>query len=99
IQTGAVDRTGPLRLDTGPGDGEPVGVQAEPGQQVQVLLHPVVVIAGHIAGVAVPDPARSMAEGVPDARATPVLPGSTFHLVGGGGRAQGEAGGQWARTG
>src|SRR5699024_2169739 len=66
--------------------------------QVEVFVHAVVVVAGHIAGVAVPHLARGVAEGVPDAGAAPVLAGGAFHLVGGGGRPQGEARGQRAHA-
>ncbi len=59
-------------LDPRPGDGEPVGVDAEVAQQRDVLPDPPDVVAGDPAVGAVPDPAGLAAERVPDA-VPPVL--------------------------
>src|SRR5690606_6125008 len=91
-----VRRAAPGRLDARPGDREPVGLQPEPGHEVEVLLVAVVVVAGDVPGVPVPHPSRGVAVGVPDARPAPVLPGGALDLVGRGRRAEDEPLGQCA---
>lgn len=68
-------------LDARPGDGEAVAGEARLGHQVEVLLVPVVVITGHLAGVPVADRARAGSEGVPDRWSAAVLPGGALDLV------------------
>ena len=53
-----------------------------------------VVIAGHVTGVAVDDGAGPRAEAIPDRLAAPVLARGALDLVGGSRRAEPEAGGQ-----
>ena len=84
--SGRVDRPAPLRDHARPRDREPIGLEPEPGHEVEVLLEPVVVVVGDVPGVAVHDPARGVAESVPDRRAAAILMGGTLDLVGGGGR-------------
>src|SRR5690606_33685327 len=71
----------------GPGDREPVRVYPQAGYQVDVLLHPVVVVDGDVAGLAPGGLAGEMREGVPHRRATATFGHGTLDLVGGGGYA------------
>src|SRR5262249_44066912 len=50
----------------GPGDREPVAVEAEPADEIQVLVDAAKVIAGDVAVIAVGDLARSGRERIPD---------------------------------
>ncbi len=80
VEPGLVDLAGAVGEHARPGDREPVGAEPERGHQVQVLLHPVVVVAGDVAVVAAVDLAGSPAERVPDARRAAVLGGSPLDL-------------------
>ncbi len=82
----------PARLDPRPGDGEPVGPQAERGHQRDVLAVPVVGVAGDVARVPAADLARRMAEGVPDRGALAVCARRSLDLVSGRRRAPDEPG-------
>ena len=73
VEPARLDRPGAGGLHPRPGDREPVRVDAQLGQQVEVLRPAVVVVAGHVTGLAVDHPARRVAERVPDRRAAPVL--------------------------
>jgi hypothetical protein len=90
VQALGVDRSGALGQQAGPGDREPVAVDAEPAQQADVLAVAVVVAAGGVARGAAEGAARGMAEGVPDGRAAAVLVVGALDLVGGGGGAPDE---------
>nr|BFF25946.1 hypothetical protein GCM10025732_39110 [Glycomyces mayteni] len=79
-EAGFVDRSGPVGLDAGPGDGEAVGVGAEAAQEGDVLFVPVVVVAGGGGGVAVADLAGRRGERVPHGGAAPVLVHGPFDL-------------------
>jgi hypothetical protein len=83
---------GAVGLDAGPGDREPVRLETEGRHQVEVGVEPVIVVVGDIAGVAVDDTARGMAEGVPDRRPAPVLLHGSLDLVRGRSRTDHEAG-------
>ena len=85
---------GDLRGDARPRDREAVGPQAQALHQRDVLRPPVVVVVGDVAGVAADDLAGGVAEGVPDRGGAPVLGDRALDLVGGGGRAPHEAGGE-----
>ena len=87
-----VGATRPLRQHPGPGDREPVGAQTEIGHERDVLAIPVVVIAGDVAGVAVPHPPRRVGEPIPDALSATVLVDGPFDLIRGGRRPPDEAG-------
>ena len=94
VEALGVGRAAALRLDAGPGDREPVGAKAQVGHERGVLAVAVVVVGGHVAGVAAGDPAGHAAEGVPDGGAAAALASGALHLVGGGGGAPDEAGGE-----
>ena len=72
------------RLDARPGDRETVGMDPETRDQRDVLVDPVVVVAGAIAVAAVLDRAGPPAELVPDRVAPAVLVRGAFDLVGAG---------------
>ena len=65
VESLAVERSGAVRLDPRPGEGEAVGVDAEGAHQLDVLGGAVVVVAGDGGGVAVLDAAGLLDEGVP----------------------------------
>ena len=54
------------RLDTRPGDRETIGLDAQFGEQRDVLFDAVVVVAGDVTVVAAGDLARSVGEAIPD---------------------------------
>ncbi len=83
VEPGRAGRAGPSRLDTRPGQREPVGVDAEVGHQGDILGPAVVVISGDVAGLAVPDHAGLATERVPDGYAPAVLGYCALYLVGG----------------
>src|SRR5215211_4441187 len=78
-----VGGTAPFGLDAGPGHGEAVGLYPELGHQVEVFFQAVVLIAGHVARIAVEDLARGVAERVPDRGATAAFVHCALDLVGG----------------
>src|SRR5439155_21469600 len=84
VQAGGVNRAGTVGQDARPGDGEPVRVDAEAPHHRDVLRPAVVVVAGHVAGVAVVDGAGYAAERVPDGRSPAVLGHRALDLVRGG---------------
>ena len=92
VEPGRVGRPGAAGLHPGPGDREPVRLQAQLGHQRDVVAVAVVVVARHVAGVPADDPARGVAEGVPDRRGAAVLGRRALDLVRGGRRAPEEAG-------
>src|SRR3954470_5277094 len=71
----------PVRLHARPGDREAIALEPQRGHQVEVLGPAVVVVAGHVAGVAVLDGAGDRAEAVPDRLAAPVLARRALDLV------------------
>ena len=89
----------PLRQDARPGDGEAVGVDAQRGDQVEVAVQAVVVVAGDVAVARVGDGAGLLAEAVPDGFALAVGEGRALDLGGGGGDAEDEVGGEGAGVG
>ena len=82
------------RLHAGPGDREAVAVHAQALDHVEIRLQAVVVVAGHIAGVAIHHLAGGFGEGVPNGRTAAPLGGRAFNLVGAGGHAPAEVGGE-----
>jgi len=92
VEAGLVDRPAAVGLDPRPGDREPVGPQPQVGHEGRVLAVAVVVVGGHLAGVAAGDPPGGAGEGVPDRGAAAALAGRPLDLVGGGGGAPDEAG-------
>ena len=86
-QSGLVDRARSLWEDTWPCNRKPIRLEAEATHQRDVFGPTVVVVVSYVAGIAIADFSRSMAEAVPDRLTTSVDVNSTFDLVGGGRRA------------
>src|SRR5258708_4911837 len=61
-----VQLTCPGGLNAWPRNGEPVGIDRQLGEQVQIAVHAVVVVTGHLARRTVGDCARATAEFIPD---------------------------------
>ena len=80
------------RLHARPRDREAVEVDAQAGDQVEVGIEPVVVVAGDVAVAGVGDHAGHAAEAVPDRFALAVLEGGALDLEGTGGHAPREIG-------
>ncbi|GAA2165038.1 hypothetical protein GCM10010403_48700 [Glycomyces rutgersensis] len=91
VEALGVGRSGAVGLDARPGDGEAVGVDAEGLHEGDVLVDPVVVVAGHGAGLAAPGLAGGRREGVPNGLAPAVLGRRALDLVGGRGGSPQEA--------
>ena len=73
VEAGLVERAAAAGLDPRPGDREPVGVESERLDVLEVLRPAVVVVVRDVAGVAVQRAAGGVAEGVPDGRPPAVL--------------------------
>ena len=89
-----VDRPGAFRNDARPGDREAVGLDAEALDQVEILVQPVIVIAGDIAVVTAMDPARHVRERVPDRGLAAIGLRRALDLEGGGRHAEDEIAGK-----
>ena len=87
VQAGLIAAAGAAGLNAWPRDAEAIGPQAHLGHEVEVVAPSPVVVARDVAGLVVDDPARRVAERVPDARAASIEVHRTFDLVGGGCRA------------
>ena len=87
VQAGLVDGTPTLWHHPGPRRREAIGRQSKVLHDPDVVAPPVVVIAGHITGVAVEHPSGDPAETVPNALRPAVLGHRSLDLVGGRGRA------------
>ena len=87
VEAQAVGLAAPLRQHARPGHGKPVDLRAKALHQRHVFPVAMVVVARHIAGIAIGDAARLSAEQVPDAGAAPVLCGGPLDLIGRGGDA------------
>ena len=87
IEALLVGRPPALRLDAGPRYGESVGADTQFMQEVEILVQSVVVITGHVTGVAVPDGTESVTEGIPNGRTATVGGHGSFNLVARRGRA------------
>src|SRR5208283_5886804 len=59
-----VDPTRTLRQDSRPRNRETIGANSELGEQIEVRLHPVVVVTGDVTGIAVMHLARCPAKGI-----------------------------------
>jgi hypothetical protein len=92
IQALGIELAVASRLHARPGDGEAVGVDAQRGDQVEVVVQAVVVVAGHVAVAGVGDGAGLPAEAVPDGFALAILEGGAFDLEAAGGDAPDEVG-------
>ena len=66
-ETGLRECTSPLRHHTRPADRESIGIDSQPGKQVEILLESVHVVAGHRPGRAVDHLARRLREVIPGA--------------------------------
>jgi hypothetical protein len=71
--------------DPRPCDRESIGVKPQRPHDLDVVLEPVIVIAGHRTAVSVFDGAFTIAEVVPDASTASAFEGRTFDLIRGGG--------------
>ena len=91
VQAFPVHLPGALGQHPGPGDREAIGLQADLGHQVHVLGPAVIVVGSHVAGLAAPNPAGTVHEGIPHRRTAAVLVPSALNLIGGGGGAPEEA--------
>ena len=97
-QPGRVGRTG-VRAHPRPRHREAVRRGAEVGEEVHVVRHPVVVVAGDLAGVPAQDGSGDPGEGVPDGGRASVLGDGPLDLVGRGGHAPHEVGREAHGTG
>src|SRR5438874_2814075 len=75
-----IHRAVPIGLHAWPRDGEPVPLDPELAQEVEVFAPAEVMLAGRLAGVAVRDVARAGREAVPDRLAAAVDPCGTLDL-------------------
>lgn len=66
VEAFGVRRSGSLRKDARPGDGETIGVGADALHQRHVLLVAVIVVVGDVTRVVILDLARRVRVGVPD---------------------------------
>ena len=96
VHPGLVHRSGAGRLHAWPGDREAVGVDAEVGHQVDVLLVAMEVLDRDVAVVPVDHATGSGREGVPDGAAPAALGGGALDLVARRGDAPGEVVGKVA---
>ena len=96
VQADPVQPPGAAGLYAGPGDGEPVRVQPEVPDDVEIRLVAVIVVVGDVTGVAVERLAWGVAEGVPDRPSAAALVDRALDLVAGGGRPPDEVGGKTA---
>ena len=81
-RAGGIGPVASIRHDARPGYGKPVRAHAQLTHERQVLGPAVVVIAGHVAAVAVQHLAGGMAEGVPDRRSAAVRVYGALDLIG-----------------
>src|SRR5262249_21171188 len=84
VEAARLRRPVPVRLHARPRDREPVRVDAEPCEQVEIFAPAVVVVARHIAAVAFDD-AAVLPERAPDGRRGAVDGRGALDLVRGGG--------------
>ena len=77
-----VDGAPALGHDPAPADRESVGLEVEPLHQLDVLTPAIVVVAGHVAGVAVAHIARRVAEPVPDRGSRAIRHRRALDLIG-----------------
>ena len=82
-----------------PGDAEAIVLDAQLGQQLYVIFEAMVMVAGHVARIAIRRSARRVAEGIPDARLAAIIGGRAFDLVGSRGRTPPEVGRKIRRIG
>src|SRR6185436_1229954 len=81
------------------GNRQAVSLEAERGHEVHVLAPPVVVIAGHVAGMPAEDGAGPAAQHIPHREALAVRVSAAFDLVGSRRGPPDEAGGKGVRSG
>ncbi len=90
VEAELVDAADSHRQHPRPAHAEAIRPRPQIGDQPDVLLVAVVVVAGHIARAAIRDRARTPGEGIPDRRSAAVLGCRSLDLVGGGGEAPAE---------
>src|SRR5690554_4992617 len=71
----------PRRQNSRPRNGEAVGIDTHPGQQLDVFAKPVVVVAGNVARIAILHLAGNVAEGIPDRMPLSTFKPSTLDLI------------------
>jgi hypothetical protein len=91
VEPALVGRPMSIREDARPRDREPERIEPELGDEVRVLLEPVVVVAGDVAGLAAERVPGRVRERVPDRRSASVLARGALDLIGRGGRPPEEA--------
>lgn len=85
--------TATLLKNTWPGNGEAVGIGAQlVFHERNILPITMIVIVGHIAGIAVADIARGMRKGIPYGRPLSIFVPGTLNLIGRSGHSPMEAG-------
>ena len=99
VEAFGVRRAGPVGKYPRPCDRKSIGFDAEPLDQANVFLVPMIVIVGAVRVAAIADFARGVGEGVPDRRGAAVLGHRALDLVGRRGRAPQEAGGEAEQLG
>ena len=93
-ESSLVDEPPSGRQDAAPRYAEPVGSEAQFAHQEEIVGEAPVVITGHVAGIAVGNPARLVDEAVPDAGPGAIGERRALDLVGRGRSAPEEAGGE-----
>ena len=93
-----VRRAPALRNHPRPGDAEAIVLDAQFGHQLHVVFEAMVVVAGHVARIAVGGVAGPVAEGIPNARLAAILGGRALDLVSGGGRSHQKLAGKAAAS-
>ena len=88
IQALLIQRTDSIRIDTRPGDGEAISFDAELLDQVQIFVKAIVMVAGHVAIVAIVNPTGHVGESVPNGGLAAVSLARTFDLERGSGDAE-----------
>jgi hypothetical protein len=81
VQSGLIGRPFAVGLYAGPRDGESVRADAELLHEVEVFVHPVIVVTGDVPRVAVPHLSGTLAKGVPNGWTAPVNVDGAFDLV------------------
>jgi hypothetical protein len=80
-----------LRDDASPGDREPVAVEAETGEQCDVLVEPMIAVRSRFCCAAVDDISRSVDEVIPDGAPAPISGACSFDLESGRGRGEAQS--------
>lgn len=90
VQTGEVEFSSAIWEDPGPGNGEPIRLDTEVREQVDIVAPAVEVVAGDRTRTAIGDPARLVAEHIPNGTASATSIDRTLDLVRRGGQPESE---------